>query len=62
MTGDGNMRSVTFKNREITMEGNLFLPPNFEKNGPHPAIVIVHPGGGVKEQAAGLYAAPRKGL
>jgi uncharacterized protein len=50
------MQSITFKNRDIDMAGNLYLPPNFDKNGSYPAIVVVHPGGGVKEQAAGLQA------
>ena len=36
--------------------GNLYLPPNFNEKEKYAAIVVVHPGGGVKEQAAGLYA------
>src|SRR5689334_12676472 len=54
--GDSTMRHITFKNRSIDMAGNLYLPPDFDENGSYPAIVVVHPGGGVKEQAAGLYA------
>lgn len=50
------MQSVTFKNRSIDMAGNLYLPADFDEKGSYPAIVVVHPGGGVKEQAAGLYA------
>lgn len=50
------MQSVTFKNRSIDMAGNLYLPAKFDENRSYPAIVVVHPGGGVKEQAAGLYA------
>lgn len=34
----------------------LFLPPDFDKSQKHAAVVVSHPGGGVKEQAAGLYA------
>ncbi|MGH7122350.1 MAG: alpha/beta hydrolase [Acetobacteraceae bacterium] len=49
------MQSVTFENRSIPMAGNLYLPPDITKNAKYPAIVVVHPGGGVKEQAAGLY-------
>jgi len=56
LTRDPHIQSVTFKNREIPLAGNLYLPPDFEKGGPHAAIVLVHPGGGVKEQASGLYA------
>lgn len=50
------MKSVSFKNRSIDMAGNLYLPAGLDESKRHPAIVVVHPGGGVKEQAAGLYA------
>lgn len=48
--------NVSFKNNGIDMAGNLYLPKNFSETGKFPAIVSVHPGGGVKEQTAGLYA------
>ncbi|MFB6888574.1 alpha/beta hydrolase [Kitasatospora sp. NPDC056327] len=51
------MQSTTFPNGPITMAGNLFLPEGFDPDGSYPAVVTVHPGGGVKEQTAGLYAA-----
>ena len=50
------MRSVQFKNRNINMAGNLYLPNGFKESEQYPAIVCVHPGGGVKEQTAGVYA------
>ncbi len=50
------MRSVTFKNRDIDMTGDLYLPQGFDERRTYAAIVCVHPGGGVKEQVAGLYA------
>lgn len=50
------MKRVEFKNRDITVVGNLFLPENFNENGQYPAIVVCHPAGGVKEQTAGTYA------
>jgi hypothetical protein len=50
------MKAVTFKNRSIDVAGNLYVPADFKKDDKYPAIVVVHPGGGVKEQAAGLYA------
>jgi fermentation-respiration switch protein FrsA (DUF1100 family) len=50
------MGAVTFPNGAISMAGNLFLPPNFDPQGTYAALVTVHPGGGVKEQTAGLYA------
>jgi len=51
-----NVQAVTFKNNNLKMAGNLYLPASFDKAKKYPAIVVVHPGGGVKEQTAGLYA------
>ncbi|MFE3451968.1 alpha/beta hydrolase [Nonomuraea sp. NPDC059194] len=50
------MEAITFPNGPITMAGNLYLPKDFDPRGSYAAIVTVHPGGGVKEQTAGLYA------
>ena len=36
--------------------GNVYFPKGFSEGQKYAAIVVVHPGGGVKEQAAGLYA------
>ena len=38
------------------MAGNVYFPKDFTENRQYSAIVVVHPGGGVKEQTAGLYA------
>jgi fermentation-respiration switch protein FrsA (DUF1100 family) len=54
--GDGDMQSVQFKNRDIVMAGHLYRPNDFKDGARYPAIVCVHPGGGVKEQTAGVYA------
>lgn len=51
------MKSIRFTNTEVNMAGNLFLPENFNEAERYPAIVVVHPSGGVKEQTSGLYAA-----
>ncbi|MEU3620486.1 alpha/beta hydrolase [Streptomyces sp. NPDC006872] len=51
------MQHVTFDNAGVTMAGNLHLPDGFSEDRSYPAVVSVHPGGGVKEQTAGLYAA-----
>ena len=56
LTYNKSAQAVTFKNNNITMAGDLYLPPGFDKSKKYIAIVVVHPGGGVKEQTAGLYA------
>lgn len=50
------MESIQFDNGGITMAGNLYLPSGFDRDQQYPAVISVHPGGGVKEQTAGLYA------
>lgn len=50
------MIDVTFDSAGITLAGHLYLPDNQPTSGARPAIVVGHPGSGVKEQAAGLYA------
>jgi fermentation-respiration switch protein FrsA (DUF1100 family) len=49
-------KSIIFKNGSLNMSGNLYLPEGFREGAKYAAIVVVHPGGGVKEQTAGLYA------
>jgi len=46
---------VTFDSSGITLAGHLYTPGT-RLDGPRPGIVVGHPGSGVKEQAAGLYA------
>lgn len=40
----------------ITLSAVINFPPNFDESKTYPAVVVAHPGGGVKEQTAGLYA------
>ena len=47
--------NVTFDSAGIRLAGHLYIPDD-QAAGPRPAIVVGHPGSGVKEQAAGLYA------
>lgn len=53
-------QKVNFKNSnnaDITMSAILFLPEGFDESQKYPAVVVTHPGGGVKEQTASTYAA-----
>ena len=56
MSLSDNMESVRYPNGGITLAGNVYFPKDFDKSKQYPAIVVGHPGGGVKEQTAGLYA------
>jgi hypothetical protein len=47
---------VAFPNHFTSMAGTLFFPPNMENAKKYPALVVIHPFGGVKEQTAGTYA------
>lgn len=49
-------KRVAFKNDNLRMAGVLYLPAGMDESKKYPAIVCVHPGGGIKEQTAGLYA------
>ncbi|MEV8288549.1 alpha/beta hydrolase [Streptomyces niveus] len=46
---------VTFPSAGLKLAGHLYTPDS-EAPGPRPALVVGHPGSGVKEQTAGLYA------
>lgn len=52
-------KKVTFKKYNLNLAGLLFLPDNFDEGvnagKKYPAIVVTHPGGGVKEQCSSLY-------
>jgi uncharacterized protein len=51
------VQKVAFKNQyQMKVAGNLFIPKNLDRNAKHPAIVVGHPMGAVKEQSANLYA------
>ena len=54
------MTKITFANTNnpnVEMSAILNLPEGFDEGAKYPAIVVSHPGGGVKEQTAGTYAA-----
>jgi fermentation-respiration switch protein FrsA (DUF1100 family) len=48
------MSEISIKKGPIALAGLLFKPSN--ASGKTPGLVIVHPGGGVKEQTASTYA------
>ena len=41
---------------DLKIAAHVYFPNNFDPTQRYPAIVVSHPGGGVKEQASGLYA------
>lgn len=51
------VQRVTFKNQYgMRVAGNLFTPKTLDRKTKSPALVVGHPMGAVKEQAANLYA------
>lgn len=48
-------KKITFKKYDLNLAGLLFFPKDFDEKKKYPAIVTVHPGGGVKEQCSSLY-------
>lgn len=58
VSSDGMVRTrpIAFKRHNIKMAGVLYVPADTDENKKYPAIVVIHPGGGIKEQTAGLYA------
>jgi len=51
------VEKVTFQDLyKMQVAGNLFTPKTLDRNARHPAIVVGHPMGAVKEQSANLYA------
>ena len=52
-------RKISFintNNPTVSLAAVIFFPPEFDEQRRYPAIVVSHPGGGVKEQTAGTYA------
>ena len=50
------INAVSFKNKAVELSAHLHLPDGFREDKKYPALVGVHPAGGVKEQTIGLYA------
>ena len=56
VTGKVNLHTVTYKLNGLDISANVYTPANYDPKKTYPAVVVAHPNGGVKEQAAGLYA------
>lgn len=57
--GNSTMKTVSLPNTNglnITIAAVISFPAGFDEDKQYPAIVVSHPGGGVKEQTAGTYA------
>ena len=52
----GKVSFTNSNNPTITMAAIVNLPEGFDATKSYPAIIVSHPGGGVKEQTAGTYA------
>jgi len=51
------LQKVTFNNQyQMKVAGNLFVPNDMDRDATHPAIIVGHPMGAVKEQTSNLYA------
>jgi fermentation-respiration switch protein FrsA (DUF1100 family) len=51
------VRTVSFRNKAVALAAHLHLPDDFSEDEKYPALVGIHPAGGVKEQTIGTYAA-----
>ncbi|OBZ95616.1 membrane protein [Pararhizobium polonicum] len=50
-------QKVTYRTQyQMNIAGNLYLPNDLDRAAKHPAIIVGHPMGAVKEQSANLYA------
>lgn len=50
------VKKVSFTNKAVKIAGHVHLPDDFRDDKKYPALVGIHPMGGVKEQTIGLYA------
>lgn len=53
---DINKIDVSFDSAGLRLAGDLYIPQTCDTTNKKPGVVVGHPGSGVKEQAAGLYA------
>lgn len=56
VAGKVNIHPVTYELQGRKIAANVYTPTDYNPKNSYAAIVVAHPNGGVKEQAAGLYA------
>lgn len=50
------IKDIFFGNKAMKIAAHLHLPDTFQDGKQYPALVRIHPAGGVKEQTIGDYA------
>jgi hypothetical protein len=50
--GKVNIHPVKYKRHGLDIVANVYTPANYDPSRKYPAIVVAHPNGGIKEQAA----------
>ena len=53
--GEVNVRPISYDAYGVTVAANVYIPAGYDEAGSYAGIVVGHPNGAVKEQAAGLY-------
>lgn len=54
--GAVNVHPISYDADGVTVAANVYTPAGYREDGSYAGIVVGHPNGAVKEQAAGLYA------
>lgn len=54
--GKVNIHTVKYNLNGIEIAANVYTPAGYDASKQYSAVVVAHPNGGIKEQAAGLYA------
>ena len=54
--GAVNVHPISYDASGVTVAANVYTPAGYREDGSYAGIVVGHPNGAVKEQAAGLYA------
>lgn len=54
--GAVNVHPITYDAAGVTVAANVYTPAGYSEDSSYAGIVVGHPNGAVKEQAAGLYA------